>query len=1176
MNENKNATQIQGQKRTKGKPEFTLRCKSVDYLKLQSETMAVEAILVKALGLIIELTAPPVLQYLRPIWGGVDEELEKLRLYLRQIQPLVEDAEERQLMEDNVKSWLMLLKDAAYDAEDILDQANTHVLLIQRKAQFYGPLKSKVRDFFSLHHNPLLFQLQLGHKLRSINQRIDGIIVEMHKFNFKVADNNNNNNRPWRNRPQTHSYVPESEVIGRDKEKEEIVQMLIRDHFEEKVTVVSIVGMGGLGKTTLAQLICGDENVKNHFQLCIWVCVSDDFDVAKLAGNIILAATEKSYDHTNMEVLQRDLRQLLGQKRYLLVLDDVWNEDPQKWDARRRLLLDGAEGSRILVTARNDNCSRIMGAKKSCLLHGLSEERSWALFEQTFTRSVSRQPDFPEIGKKIVNKCKGLPLAIKVMGSVMCSKRDESQWQAVLDNNIWDTQHAKDEIRPELWLSYVDLPSQVKKCFAFCAIFPKDSFIEERRLVQFWMAHGFIPSQTGKDPVVEGQQILDELIGRSLLQFVTDRGACATHYFISQTFLINNEFYSVPGYRLCKMHDLIHDLAQFVTGDECSTLPERNEFKKISKRTRHFILNDDVEYDMGDHAPTLRTAFPVGTNFIGLSKLKLLRVLELGGFDTNVDKLLSTSIEYLHHLRYLNLYFTLIRDLPESICMLINLQTLNLNYCCNLTKLPTSIAYMNSLRHLHLRDCSALKILPPGLSQLRCWKTLTEYTVAENPENKIGELKHWNLDGKLRLYDLHKVKNADEAKEANMSSRQNIKSLSLFWGASVENAEQVLEALKPHTALKVLGLYSYPGTQFSMWIRDRQQLQNLVKIYLEDCKECEQLPPLEQLPYLEHLNISGMDGIKYIINNTTGDALSLYPALRYLSLIGMANLEGWCVEEDHETAPPLFPCLEDMHIRNCPKLTTMPPQIPTLRRLHMEKSYCETQMALMFKEKGFFKHLKALESLILTRCEGLALLLEDEEETKSFNSSLRSLYIDACGQFSLLATLRNLASLETLNMTHFEELVSWQDEMLRGLESIRSLNIGSCDALIELPKCPTSLNTLTVSNCPSIKSLCSNMGHLTSLSQLYLWKCPKLESLPEEMQSLTSLEDLSIEDCPALKSFPEGLQQRLPTLKRLEIGGCPKLERQCSPGGDYFHLVSSISKKSIKSSHRRTLLASCL
>ncbi|XP_039129021.1 putative disease resistance protein RGA3 [Dioscorea cayenensis subsp. rotundata] len=547
--------------------------------------------------------------------------------------------------------------------------------------------------------------------------------------------------------------------------------MLIRDHFEEKVTVVSIVGMGGLGKTTLAQLVYGDKNVESHFQLRIWVCVSDDFNVAKLARNIMLTASGKSYnDNEPMEVLQRDLRQLLGQKRYLLVLDDVWNEDHLKWDALRRLLLDGEEGSRILVTTRNENCSTIMGAKKSYLLQGLSEERSWALFEGTFTTSVSRQPDFPEIGKKIVNKCKGLPLAIKVMGSVMCSKRDESQWQAVLDNEIWDILRAKDDFGPALWLSYVDLPSQLKKCFAFCAIFPKDSVIEVDMLVQFWMAQGFIPFQTRKETEVEGRDIFSELIWRSLLQNVTTNNYVGgTHYYSSK-----GGGWKVP--RFCKMHDLIHDLAQFVTGDECSTLPGSNEFKKISKRTRHFILSPGVGYDMGDRALSVRTALSVGTNFNGLSKLKLLRVLDMCS-ESNVDEL-STSIQYLLHLRYLDLSDTNIRELPESICMLVNLQTLNLNGCDLLTKLPMSIVYMNSLRHLHLSRCPELKIMPFGLSRLRCLKTLTKYIVSDKAGNNLGELKHWNLDGELGLYDLHKVKNADEAKEAKMSSRQSINSLS--------------------------------------------------------------------------------------------------------------------------------------------------------------------------------------------------------------------------------------------------------------------------------------------------------------------------------------------------------------------------------------------------------------
>ncbi|XP_039120957.1 putative disease resistance protein RGA1 [Dioscorea cayenensis subsp. rotundata] len=541
------------------------------------------------------------------------------------------------------------------------------------------------------------------------------------------------------------------------------------------------------------------------------------------------------------------------------------------------------------------------------------------------------------------------------------------------------------------------------------------------------MAHGFIPSQTVNDIEVEGHEIFDELIGRSLLQNVTDGIDSVTHYYTS------NDGRPSRGCRLCKMHDLIHDLALFVTGDECSTLPQRNEFMKILKRTRHFLLNHDVGYDMGDCVPSVRTALSVGMEFIGLSKLKLLRVLQLGR-EANVDEL-PTSIEYLHHLRYLNLSGTDIRELPESICMLVNLQTLNLSLCIHLTKLPMSIVYMKSLRHLHLSNCHTLEIMPSGLSQLPCLKTLTKYIVSEDAGNKIGELQRWDLEGELVLYDLHKVQNADEAKEANMREHQ--------W--------KMQKMQKPHAALKELSLQYYPGTQFSMWIRDRQQLQHLVKIRLAWCGRCRQLPALEQLPYLEDLTICEMHGIKHIINNTIaiGNASSSFPALRRLWLSQMANLEGWCLEEDRETAPPLFPCLTELVIYECPKLTTMP-QIPTLKELHISESYCGTQIALMAKQKGFFKHLKSLDRLWLRRCEELALLLEDKEETIPLSSSLHLLGINDCSQFSLSAALQNLTSLECLNMSHFEDLLSWPDEMLRDSESLKYLNL---NFLQEFDKC---------------------------------------------------------------------------------------------------------------------------
>ncbi|KAH7677351.1 P-loop containing nucleoside triphosphate hydrolase protein [Dioscorea alata] len=889
-----------------------------------------------------------------------------------------------------------------------------------------------------------------------------------------------------------------------------------------------------------------------------------------------------------MEVLQQRLRKELEQKRYLLVLDDAWNEDFRKWDALRNMLLDGGEGSRILVTTRNEKCSRVMGAQKPYILRRLSEESSWDLFEQkAFAGGAPKSAKLVEIGKKIVEKCQGLPLAIEVMGCIMHDKSEEGEWQAVLENKIWNLQDAEEYIKPELWLSYVDLPTHLKKCFAFCAIYPKDHDIEELELIQLWMAHGLIAYQKGNDMEVEGREIFTELIRRSLLQrkIVTD---LRRRVLLPITPYIR----STEKGRVCTMHDLIHDLAHFVIENECFTSLNSSAAHEIPIRPRHLNLLIDKNYNQAD-CSTIHTVLYCRRDSSVLSRLKSVRVLDLSR--TRIKEL-PASIEHLHHLRYLDLSFTNIRKLPESICMLVNLQTLKLYGCDELSALPKSITYMNSLRHL-LFDPLNFKALPAGLSQLQNLKTLTRYTVGDDAENNIGQLRSLNPFGELALDNLEKVKNADDARKADMGNKQLIQTLILSWikfrrgndneYCLMENAEEVLEALKPPSGVKKLAVRCYPGKQFPMWMEEMQQFQYLHHIELSECRECKQLPPLEILPILAYLSISGMDGIKHIVNNSRGNVLQSFPRLKELFLYRMKNLEGWCVEEGKEANLSLFPCVTRMEITTCPKLTTMP-SIPTLIELDIDQSFCETQISLVSKERRFFKHLESLQSLTIKSCpDELVSLLEDEEETRTMKSSLTKLDIGNCNQLSLALVFQNLPSLRNLRVRSLEKLVSWPDE-IQSLKFLNGLTISSCryftgvssqgdsgppslkilhvhgsDALRELPTCPTSLQSLSIIYCRGIKSLGPEIGHLTSLSRLELCSCPKLVSLSDGMQALTSFKSLRIINCPALKSFPEGLQQLLPTLKSLEIKRCPELERLCKSGGDYYNLLSTISNKEI-------------
>ncbi|XP_038978350.1 putative disease resistance protein RGA4 [Phoenix dactylifera] len=257
------------------------------------------------LPVVMEKATDHVLQQFGMMWG-IHEKLEKLERMLSAILDRLGDAEERQVKEAGVKSWLAALKNAAYEADDILDDFNVEAK--RRKAEIQIDMTKKVRSFFSL-GNPVSFRLKMGRELHAIVEKIEKLVDEGNKFGFTVKT------QAQKDRPQTHSYVDESKVIGREEDKAKIVELLLAHDNNRNVAVLPIVGMGGLGKTTLAQLIYKDETVEKHFEPRMWVCVSDEFDVKKLAKDIIASATGAKCELSDMELLQRRLREVVSGKR---------------------------------------------------------------------------------------------------------------------------------------------------------------------------------------------------------------------------------------------------------------------------------------------------------------------------------------------------------------------------------------------------------------------------------------------------------------------------------------------------------------------------------------------------------------------------------------------------------------------------------------------------------------------------------------------------------------------------------------------------------------------------------------------------------------------------------------------------------------------------------------------
>ncbi|XP_031249203.1 putative disease resistance protein RGA4 [Pistacia vera] len=424
---------------------------------------------------------------------GVQKDAQELVDTLTTIKAVLLDAEDKQIHNEKLKVWLGKLKNICYDAEDVLDEIEVEDL----REQVVNSQSStrKVCRFFSS-SNSVAFRLTLGHKIKKIKKRLAKIAVD--KDNFNLTEKVDSNHViGWERERETHSFVRASDVIGRDKDKEKIMKLLLRpSDGHENVSVIPIVGIGGLGKTTLAKLVYNDKMVEEYFKLKMWVCVSDEFVLKKLLIDIIQSATGQKNIHENIDQLQRILRDILSHEKYLLVLDDVWNEDYGLWVELRNLLIECVSGSKIIVTTRSDRVASIMGTVPTYKLEGLSLDDCLLVFvKYAFKEGQEKQhPNLMEIGIEIVKKCGGVPLAVRALGSLLYSSTSERDWKNLRDSEIWKLDQNENNILNALRISYNHLPPHLKQCFAYSSIFPKDHSFYSVDLVQFWLTHGLLQS----------------------------------------------------------------------------------------------------------------------------------------------------------------------------------------------------------------------------------------------------------------------------------------------------------------------------------------------------------------------------------------------------------------------------------------------------------------------------------------------------------------------------------------------------------------------------------------------------------------------------------------------------------------------------------------------------------
>nr|CAD1828926.1 unnamed protein product [Ananas comosus var. bracteatus] len=382
------------------------------------------------------------------------DDVQDLKSNFSAIQSVLLDAEERSSAGKEshaLRDWLRKLKDAAYDADDLLDEIRTEA--------------EKVRGFLS-RANPmhLKFKVKMAHRMKELREKIGKIAKQRHDFG--LAEAGPGRQAEFKHR-ETFSVVDEKEIVGRDDDKEKIVKLLLETAGDHDVSVIPIVGLGGLGKTTLAQMAFNDGRVtgQQRFDLRVWACVSTDFHMKTIARSV-KSATKEECDLDSLESVASFLLRIFSQKRFLLVLDDVWNEDKGKWKELKVVFKDGRQGSKILVTTRSEKVAAIMKTVEPHRVKGLSDDDCWTLFKRLAF----------DDGKRTT---------IRVW--------TEDAWSAIRDSEIWRLER-EGTILPSLKLSYIQMPSALKQCFAYCSIFPKDYEIDKDDLIRQWIALGFISS----------------------------------------------------------------------------------------------------------------------------------------------------------------------------------------------------------------------------------------------------------------------------------------------------------------------------------------------------------------------------------------------------------------------------------------------------------------------------------------------------------------------------------------------------------------------------------------------------------------------------------------------------------------------------------------------------------
>ncbi|CAN6371400.1 unnamed protein product [Urochloa humidicola] len=833
--------------------------------------------------------------------------VEEIGKELNMMDKLIKQIGTPSLTNELVKGWIAEVRDLAHHVEDVIDKYSYHALKLEEE--------NRVKKFFTKAHYITVFS-EIAEEITEIEKKIENVGKRKERWLPQSMLIPNLLADIERKRSQDCLLdVVQDDLVGIEENRRLLTEWLNSD--EQSTKLITISGMGGLGKTTLVTNVY--EQVKNNFTAHAWTVVSQTYNMVELLRKLLRKIGEPEQSQlVDLDAydLKGKIKERLAGRKCLIVLDDVW--DQEAYTQIRDVFQNLQASCVIIITTRQEQVAVLAHPTRQLKLKPLEHCDAFELFcRKAFYNNTNYScPDeLEKLANNIVDRCQGLPLAIVTMGGLLSALPPIKQVWSQTYKQFQDELTSNDHVRAILNLSYHDLPGNLRNCFFYCSLFPEDHLMSRESLVWLWVAEGFAVQNEQSTAEDVADRYLRELIQRNMLEAVE-----------------NDELGRV---RTCKMHDLVRDLALCVAKEEKFGFAyDFGTLVKMDKGVRRLSScgwQDKTSLKVKVQLPRLRTLVALGIIesspqllSLVLSESMYLTVLELQ--DSEISEV-PASIGNMFNLHYIGLRRTRVKSLPESIGKLSNLQTLDIKQT-KIEKLPRGIVKIKKLRHLladRYADENQSKFryfigvqAPKDLSNFEELQTLETVEANKDLAEQLLKLT------KLRNVWIDNISAVDCANLFSVLSKMPLLS-SLLLSASDENEPLHLEALKPASEnfhrLIIRGCWADNTLQCPVF---HDSGKNLKYLAISWCHLQED--PLQLLaPYVPNLTYLSLNRVTSV--NTLVLLAGCFPKLKTLVLKNMPNVDSV------EIRAGALPQIEGLYVVSLVKLDNVPQGIQSLRSL---------------------------------------------------------------------------------------------------------------------------------------------------------------------------------------------------------------------------------------------------